>query len=102
MRKIARKTTSLALILVLLLSTMSVAAFASNEVEPCALCKHPMMMATTIWDYISVNDDVHRVDVSALYNCPDCGFSYEELESSMLEKHNYMFGICEDCGFPEP
>ena len=99
MRNIARKTTSLALVLVLLLSAMSVAAFASNEVQPCALCRHPMMMSTTIWNVISLGSTGHRVDISTLYNCPDCGFSYEELLSSSVEPHTSTTMPCQDCGY---
>ena len=100
MRKIARKTTSLALVLMLLLSAMSVAAFASNEVQICAACTHPRLM-TTWYSGVYQNDaNTHIVEDFYLYNCPDCIYSNKVVESTVYEAHDYdEYGVCTLCHF---
>ena len=98
MRNIARKTTSLALVLVLLLSTMSVAAFASNEVQPCAMCKHPQLTTTVLLEARPYTVDTHWVDVTLVHYCPDFGFGYQEEGVDYTESHNWVDGRCDECG----
>ena len=98
MRNIARKTTSLALVLVLLLSTMSVAAFASNEVQPCAMCKHPQLTTTVLLEARPYTVDTHWVEVTLVHYCPDCGFGYQEEGVDYTESHNWVDGRCDECG----
>ena len=99
MRKIARKTTSLTLVLMLLLSAMSVAAFAFNEVQPCAVCTHPNLMATWFSEARQYNDECHMEVDFCLYTCPDCIYSNKVVEGTRMKAHVFDDDVCLFCNY---
>lgn len=103
MNKSIVKTLSFFLALVLALSMMPIAAFAT-EWETRAVCTHPNV-DKSVYDAMCVytNSSTHTWYRQYWINCVDCGFAgYLRGEALYAEAHNYQYNgrvmVCSDCG----
>lgn len=121
MKKTLIKSLSAFLVLVLILSILPIAAFASETEEhehtgcTCAqpvvtaVCTHPIKTTYHSYRVKDITASGHVIEDTVCYTCTTCGFSYTELTGySYTAAHQYKLdngsisAACLVCGYPNP